>query len=156
MKYSKVIAIVFITLLSGCGSDVTAPSSSSNGTNTTSLNTSDPNQFVITVTANNVGSSASYYHVLYGMDNSIGNSVLSNGTNYTGSLTATCVQGTVTATTTQFACTVHYNTSSPIGDPADAISTITLNRGQSYRVFQEQLVLTSSNVVTEVGTITIP
>ena len=134
----------------GTDSGLPGTSSASSGTNTTTLNASNPNSIVITTSANNVGVSATYYHVSQSMDNASLNEVFNQGTNYTGTLTTTCVRGTATTIRASYTCTSVYNTSSPIASP-DVVKTINLNLGETIQVYQNEYSLQGGTKKTSVG-----
>ena len=152
MKYIVLSLMVAGMLVSCGGTDSGLPSSSgsSGGVNTTTLDASNPNNIVITTSANNVGVSATYYHVSQSMDNASLNEVFNRGTNYTGSLTTTCVRGTATTIRATYTCTSVYNTSSPLASP-DIVKTISLNLGETIQVFQNEYSLQAGTKKTGVG-----
>lgn len=155
MIKSIILSTMVAALFVGCGGLETATTgtSGSGGSNASTLDTSDANQFIITTTANNVGTSATYYHVAQEIDNASLNTVLNTGTNYSGTITTTCVKGTVSATTVQYACTTVHNTSAPFNIPNSA-NNVTLNIGETNKVYQAELTLSNGATRTQVGTIT--
>ena len=155
----KIIMMGLVAMLAACGVDTSSipgATSGSSGVNTTTLDTSNIQNIVITTTAQDVGSAATYYAVSANVDDAAGNTKLHHNANYTGTVTTTCVQAAVFTTTAQYDCTTVYNVNSPLGNIKPVTSKVTFNLGQPYRVYQRQNRLTASPVITEVGTITIP
>jgi hypothetical protein len=148
------LGLAMAGMLINCGGTNSAlpgvGSSSSGGTNTTTLDASNLNSIVLTTTANNVGASATYYHVSQSMENASLNEVFNQGTNYTGTLTTTCVRGTATTTSVSYTCTSVYNTSAPFATP-DVVRTVNFNIGDTIQVYQNEPSLQAGTKKTSIG-----
>ncbi len=154
---SIILGLIISGMLISCGgTDSGLPGSvgssggSSGGVNTTTLDASNPNSIVITTSANDVGISATYYHVSQSMDNASLNEVFNQGTNYTGTLTTTCARGTATTIDVTYTCTSVYNTSAPFSIP-DTVKTIRLNLGDTIQVYQNEISLQGGTKKTNIG-----
>jgi len=162
-KWLNIIAIsVICASLVGCGgTDVVnnaTGSSSSNGTNVTTLNIDNATgNFTITTTANNVGVSADLHVRQRLQDTNLNVSKLDNGMNYSGTLTNVCSRGATTGTSVAYSCVTTYNTSSPAGDPSPSTRNITLFVGSTYQVQQIEMPVLGNGAdrVTNVGSITV-
>jgi hypothetical protein len=88
------------------------------------------------------------------MENASLNTVFDQGTNYTGTVTTTCVRGTATTTRVTYTCTSVYNTSAPFATP-DVVNTVNFNIGDTIQVYQNEASLQAGIKKTNIGSFVI-
>ena len=137
-------AAALALIISGCVStdDLGESESGSNGTNKTTLETgTDANgfqTFTITLEVKDVG--GDYYHVNYSLEHDGNTPLLSYGANYEGTVITSCSpNGSYGSDYINYACTTHYDTKSPVGDPEDKTDVISIHNDTGYSVYLEEL-----------------
>ncbi len=141
---SLMLAVALALIISGCVStdDIGGSESGSNGTNKTTLETgTDANgfqTFTISLEVKDVGDD--YYHVNYSLEHDGDTPLLSYGANYEGTVITNCSpNGSYGSDYINYACTTHYDTKSPVGDPEDKTDVISIHNGTGYSVYLEEL-----------------
>ena len=149
------ISLAVVTILSlGLTGCIDSDDDKSNGANSTSLAWNNTgSEFVINTTINNT---SDYYHVRHLIIDSDGAERLTEGANYTGTITTTCSKGLASGTYVEYTCITHRDTESPLGDPSDETNIVKLYDSKGYKVYLEEKSLSSSDKESEISSIVQP
>jgi len=117
--------------------------------NSLSLN-SDNSSFTISLKSGITAGEGDDTHVAYEFRDSSGNRILSNGSNYKGSVTTLCTNSYSTGSSDAYSCSTHYDTNSPVGDPQDELQEITLSNGKTYSLYMMEYFLFKDTKETQI------